>query len=667
MNIPIKSGCLFGKKHPKFCFLSKQSKVSYQKLPLIVCIIMFIAINVSEIRAQIVGVNFNERIWEIDQDEIADSKASWARAFINITAFTTKQTVDGEITITGINQTKIDNYDAASLVSVSQMSSGSETINLIINLKYNFKDALGRVPTANGTEADILVEATKAILEKADLGDNVNILVVGNEPMWETPTDTASINHLEAFTNRIIDEVYSWKQDNSDWTYEIFAGAINKFSTTPNNKIRKRILNIAQTNSKVVGLDLHSHVSSTTEIVEDFRQLREDYSFTKELICTEFSIFGIFENHKTDALGTWGANNGYTSDMKLWEWINVLLDKANSGDPVLPKHFRSYFYSTSWYPQDWFQEFYNSFIDYDVKVATYGLMRSPDTDFVMTETSTTWVLNALRNEALLGRYSWGLVVRNPLCYPNYRDIVGPFDFAGTEVQVLSNKSGMSLDVAAGSTSDGGNIQQWTANGNLCQQWIFNFIKAGEYEIRSVKSDLAVEVANGLLVNGTNIQQATPNDKPKQRWLVQPLGDDQYRIISKRSKLAMEVAGNSETAGANVQQWTWNGNKGQKWDFSLVSSTKSTEESTEENNEVISDEYGQTSVFPNPATSYFTVSIPGNMEAQVAIYDILGNLIYQKDMVSGDLTFDTETFNSKFYIIQIKQSGNIITKKLIINK
>lgn len=628
----------------------------FVKWPFVLLIFM---LSFGGMEAQIVGANFNERIHEIDQAELADSKVSWVRAFINITALTTKTNVNGTVQITGINQTAMNNYDAAGLSSASQMSSGTgETVKLIISLKYNFKDALGRVPVASGIEADYLTQATLQILERASLGSHIDIVVVGNEPMWETPTGTTDINNLEAFTNRMIDEVDGWKSDHSGWTYEIYVGALNRFSELPTNSIRNRILNVAKNNNKVDGLDLHSHVATTTEIVEDFKQLRVDNNFTKGIICTEYSLFRMFENHKNDNLGSWGANNGYTSDMKMWEWINVLLNRANNSHPVSANHFKSYFNSTGWYPQNWFQQFYNSFVKYDVKVATYGFARLKQTGEQLNANTPIWVINALRNEAILGATS-GLANKNPLNYPPFEEIVGPFSLEGIPLQVLSVNSGQAMDVQGCSTANGANVQQWPWNGNLCQQWTFYFKRAGEYEIRSVKSNLALDIQGGSTANGANIRQWTPNDVPAQSWLIQPLGNNQYRIISKKSGKALEVGSCSTSDGANIQQWTWNGEDCQKWSMQAVSNARMADVAVVE---IIDDD--RLKVFPNPAAGEEVYVRFDQGEAWIIVSDLSGRTVFEKRLEES-VAINTSDFMPGTYVLRVVSAAQTYERKLII--
>lgn len=625
------------------------------KWPLVLLIFM---LSFGRMEAQIVGANFNERIYEIQLNELSDSKVSWARAFINITALTTKANVNGTMQITGINQTAMDNYDAAILSSVSQLSSGTgETVKLVISLKYNFKAALGRVPGAYSTEADYLAQATEQVLEKASLGTHVDILVVGNEPMWETPTGTADINNLEAFTNRMIDDVDAWKSSHSNWTYEIYVGALNRFSDMPSNAIRNRILNIAKNNSKVDGIDLHSHVATTAEIVEDFKQLRVDNNFTKGVICTEFSLFRMFENHKNDNLGAWGANNGYTSGMKMWEWVNELLTRSNNNNPVSASHFISYFNATGWYPQDWFQQYYNSFITYDVKVATYGFVRDKSPGEQITATTPIWVLNALRNEALLGATS-GMGNKNPLNYPAFQEIVGPFSFEGSPVTVLSDHSGLALDVAGCSTSSGANVQQWTPNGASCQEWEFNFKRAGEYEIRSVHSNMALDLQGGSTTNGANIRQWTPNGAPAQTWLVQPLGNSSYRILSKKSGKSLDVAACSTSPGANIQQWTWNGADCQRWTLQATGArtTNFTEQEMAKEKSI--------EIFPNPSNGAQFHIRSDLGEASIIMLDLSGRTVFEQKL-QGSVSIETSDLAPGTYVVRVISADQTYERKLII--
>ncbi|MEB3374709.1 hypothetical protein SFC43_20765 [Bacteroides sp. CR5/BHMF/2] len=45
--------------------------------------------------------------------------------------------------------------------------------------------------------------------------------------------------------------------------------------------------------------------------------------------------------HVADALGEWGTKNGYTAGMKIYEYLNLIAEKANAGTPVSAAEFKS--------------------------------------------------------------------------------------------------------------------------------------------------------------------------------------------------------------------------------------------------------------------------------------------------------------------------------------
>ena len=100
-------------------------------------------------------------------------------------------------------------------------------------------------------------------------------------------------------------------------------------------------------NPNVVGLDLHVHALKINQAEDDFRIIRDKYGVTKKLICTEFSMVRALNPHVADALGEWGTKHGYTAGMKIYEYLNLIAEKANAGTPVSATEFKSLFESYS--------------------------------------------------------------------------------------------------------------------------------------------------------------------------------------------------------------------------------------------------------------------------------------------------------------------------------
>lgn len=156
-------------------------------------------------------------------------------------------------------------------------------------------------------------------------------------------------------------------------------------------------------------------------------------------MCTEFSLVWLWNAHMSDTLGNWGVANGYSSTMKMYEWLNLLMQKSYTGTPVTPEHFYSYFASTTWYPQNWFITFYNIFKKYNFSQATYGAQNLP-INKALTTSSDLWTVNFICNGTYLGKDANGLGNKNPLVYPAYKIIT---DSLYSIPSALKNKTKLS--------------------------------------------------------------------------------------------------------------------------------------------------------------------------------------------------------------------------------
>lgn len=75
------------------------------------------------------------------------------------------------------------------------------------------------------------------------------------------------------------------------------------------------------------------------------------------------------------------------------------------------------------------------------------------------------------------------------------------------------------------------------------------------------------------------------------------------------------------------------------------------------------------LYPNPASSHFSLDINNNSSCRVEIYNQLGKLVYKNPAVYKSLIIDTESnFNPGYYTIKIKskEQKHFIIKPLIVN-
>lgn len=367
--------------------------------------------------SQQLGANFNENIDKVSPALISKTNSGWVRGFLNIPALCLNMTSTG--TVTGVNESAIQNMTRLdNLANAKTVTIGEQPVKMIFSLKMAFTTNNMGVPTAGTTTMNYVMTAIEKVLNRNNFGSKIDILVVGNEPMWET--DNADADKYEIFLNLLIDKVDSMRTANN-WNYEIFAGAINKASQNTTNAILKKVMKVAIENPKVVGLDMHEHITLLSEAESDLRFIRNSYKFTKKLIATEFSLVWLWGNHASDQLGTWGTQNGYSSSTKMYECLNQLIQKSYNGTPVSAEHFISYFKSNNWYQEDWFYRFYQLFKKYDFSQVTYGIQNLP-VGTVLTSSSVLWTLNFACNGTYLGTDSDKLGKFNPLVYPYFKQI-----------------------------------------------------------------------------------------------------------------------------------------------------------------------------------------------------------------------------------------------------
>jgi hypothetical protein len=127
-------------------------------------------------------------------------------------------------------------------------------------------------------------------------------------------------------------------------------------------------------------------------------------------------------------------------------------------------------------------------------------------------------------------------------------------------------SGKALDVSAGSTADGANVQQWEMNGTAAQQWRFESVGAGLYVIRSRVSGKVLDVQDLSKNEGANVQQWSYGGGTNQQWFLDDAGAGFVYVRARHSGMYLDVAWASKASGANVAQVRFYGSDAQKWRF-----------------------------------------------------------------------------------------------------
>ena len=139
---------------------------------------------------------------------------------------------------------------------------------------------------------------------------------------------------------------------------------------------------------------------------------------------------------------------------------------------------------------------------------------------------------------------------------------------GTYTVRVASSPSVTLDVAGGSTSAGGNVQLYTSNDSGAQKWLFTRKSDGAYEIKNAASGKALDVANAKAASGANVQQWTANNSAAQRWRVEYRAGSGFVFVSSLGSSLALGSSRGAVSGANAQL----ANSGDALSFTLRATT-----------------------------------------------------------------------------------------------
>ncbi len=418
-----------------------------------------------------IGAGYNEQIADINNATVARSGARWVRAYVNLSRnyWTFANTFSPppsptpspwpRSAITGLVEGNIVQENSAvssdadtlavaaldQLINTKTVFAKGQPVKVILSLKHDFSypyPSNAKVPPdqfpdaatpAGLAEVQEMVASIENILVTNNRGDSIDILVTGNEPMFEIQpnNDPDTARKYKLYLNYLITALVNLKASQNmlvgnSWDFQIFVGALNSpldAARATSNVILPAVLEVARDNVNVDGIDLHEHVADTRQVRKDIQYVKHETKLRPigaqplQLISTEFSIIQLFEEWMTKPA---------TSGPDLATFLNDTINLAANGTPRTPQAFQAYFFAQTWYPRAWFDEMINAFESEGVLAVTYGIEESPRYPWnlnTLNATATPWVLNGVFNATLLGRSADGYPVLNPLVAPGYQRAV----------------------------------------------------------------------------------------------------------------------------------------------------------------------------------------------------------------------------------------------------
>lgn len=135
--------------------------------------------------------------------------------------------------------------------------------------------------------------------------------------------------------------------------------------------------------------------------------------------------------------------------------------------------------------------------------------------------------------------------------------------------LLNRNSGKAMDVAAVSTADGAQIQQWTRHDGSNQQFQFVDSGGGYYRLKARHSSKVVDVSGASTADGAQIVQWTDQNSASQQFRLVDTDSGYVKLVNRNSGKVLDVNARSTADGARVIQWPDHNGSNQHWQLVKV--------------------------------------------------------------------------------------------------
>lgn len=309
-------------------------------------------------RPRILGDNFGL---------LEDSKTSWIHAFLD---------VRGKYENGG---TPIDDRDVKVLRRVATETETSIAINLLWDFKGTFgnKDTVN-VPDPGSKREGALFEYATKLLRAID--HPPEIIVLGNEPMWETPEEDVHGRDLAIvpFTRNLKDHlVEHYQTDNS----KLLVGSLNRlhdgFLERYFPHLRREFFDMARNDDDIDGIDLHVHFQKTENAEEMIATAREEVP-DGIITTTEFSPAGRYNEHKDTPIAQsepgkqFASRYDHPEDMTVQEYFELAIDQPRPSTEIA-----DFYAAMPWYNVGFVEDMWQLLKKYDVSVGFTLFMLGP--------------------------------------------------------------------------------------------------------------------------------------------------------------------------------------------------------------------------------------------------------------------------------------------------
>lgn len=328
-----------------------------------------------------VGGSLNGRARRLgdDLELLEESNTTWLHAFLDVRKKHER------------NANPRDDPDVKALRHASR----DKGVKLIIALKWNFTGNFGNVeptnvPQSGSARRQTLFEYATKLLRAIERP--VDIIVLGNEPVWEAPDKDVkgSDPPLISFTRELKDHLVT-NYDAGDPQY-----LVGSFNRLYGEHVRKeygqfyqQLFEMARNDDEIDGIDLHVHY-------DGFRQAEEMFTVARNKVpegtitATEFSPVWRYERNKDVPIAAFKNGGRFVDQYGIPPETTVTeYYRAATENPRSRSEMGDFMEAMPWYNANFVEDLYDLLNEYDAKVGAFGFLQ--DTGFRHAEITSDWI------------------------------------------------------------------------------------------------------------------------------------------------------------------------------------------------------------------------------------------------------------------------------------
>lgn len=323
------------------------------------------------------GINFNEQILHIVDEDVERSGTKWVRVFFDVLKY----------------YPNIENFRNSDEYKeyIALKRKGYSTI---MSFKWDFRTRDMSLPPVNSQlMKDYNEFARKMLLYTWSVTD---IVVVGNEPFIETPVGERD-QRLVDFYISLAENIREFRLKQPNNEVPLFMGAFNNFYesqfVTPASTA---LLNWSVETEWISGIDLHIHHGTQNDLIVSLDHCYDKLRDDQRILITEFSLMRHWRANNGQAVSANFANKypHVNAGWRNYQYIDYALQ-----NPVPIEEWTDfiemspYLYNRRNYLQECFQLFEEDYPK--VYIATYAIRQSYPQSQSFNQNTDPWILNGL--------------------------------------------------------------------------------------------------------------------------------------------------------------------------------------------------------------------------------------------------------------------------------